>query len=592
MILPTISGGRGNTVRENTVTSGNGQNQRPPPQGWRNYQYASVSSEEDSNLETRYSESDSRPPRTDSQQSFDSHPPYVQRQRQASRTPGGSTFSPERGRTPSSQGDQNQQSQSPNHSRSRSTSDHYGPQMQSFPSMQSLSSQSSRHDHLGSMDSTYLYPPSSMYSLSAEQLRETSRQTSPTPARKPLPPSEPAAWYCDVCVQPKSATQARFHCTVCNDYDLCVKCHMEGQVNKSHSTGHKLLSISMRHTIHVGAITPCYDNVTPQFSPPRTQVNWTHEGENRWLHLRNSPSHGRYIVRRLSPGAYRMQLVIKFKFSDHVDMDTFRRAKEIGFGEIKIASGSPLNTSIFLNQQRTEDATLPQQLFGADASRTADLMVPDHVVNPMEHWELVFDLYPTTVYIGMEHGVNPANAILGVLLQWSNVLEFQSSENPVLIMSLDQILYVLKALKLVEQNTYTLFRLDELLEYDEPPRHSTPLPTPSQNSVAARTTTATATAPTTTATATGDDDDDDDDDDNDVTLQEITDAAQLLVKKGYPVTSDNLAGVIATTREIETGIQTMLLLGQIQQIRERQRRAQQQADTVKELLLLGWLLSD
>jgi hypothetical protein len=572
-----MGAGRYGGLAQTGWVNGNGRYQAPPPRGWGNYQYPSVSNNEDSYSESSYSDFETRPPTNASQESFNMDPSsYVQGQRQAAQQS-------QRGRTPTPQRGPSGQAQFPNHT--RSSPGHYGPQMQIFPSMQSLSSQSSRDDLLGAMDSPFLDPSS------ATQPRETNRKTSPTPARKPLPPSEPAAWYCDVCTEGKSATQARFHCTVCHDYDLCVQCHMEEYTSKDHRTSHKLLSISMKHTVQVDAITPCHDNVTPQFSPPRTQENWTEEGENRWLHLRNSPSHARFIVRRLSRGAYLMHLVIKFKFSDHVDMDTFKRAKEIGFGKLKIATGSPLKTSMFLNEQRTEDATLPQQLFGFDRSTNFELTIPDNVTNPMQPWVLAFDTSSTTTYIGMESGVNPSNAILGILLQWSEVVEFQANDNPILIMTLNEIMYVLNAFPSVWQNTYAACRMDELLEYDEPPPPPPPLPNPKAAAAPPTRPQATVAEKTTAADA---------DDDDGVTLQEIADAAQLLEENGHPITSDNLLKIIAATRKVKTEIQTALLLRQMQQIRERQRReqelrqrrAQQQAQAAGELLLLSWLLSD
>ena len=134
--------------------------------------------------------------------------------------------------------------------------------------------------------------------------------------------------------------------------------------------------------------------------------------------------------------------------------------------------------------------------------------------------------------------------------------------------------------------------MDELLEYDEPPKPQ-PLPAPKPAPPTRQPKNAGAASSTTAA-------DNDDDDDNGVTLQELTDAAESLKRNGHPITSENLLKMIAATREAKSELQTALLLGQILQLRERQRReqelrqrrAQQQAQAAGELLLLSWLFSD
>jgi hypothetical protein len=86
------------------------------------------------------------------------------------------------------------------------------------------------------------------------------------------------------------------------------------------------MSISKTHNLKFNDITPA--NVIPEESPARTLPNWTVDNEDRrWLHLRNSPAHERYIVHGMSPGAYLVQIVIKFKFSDFVSTATLNQLK-------------------------------------------------------------------------------------------------------------------------------------------------------------------------------------------------------------------------------------------------------------------------
>jgi len=131
--------------------------------------------------------------------------------------------------------------------------------------------------------------------------------------------------------------------------------------------------------------------------------------------------------------------------------------------------------------------------------------------------------------------------------------------------------------------------MDELLEYDEPPQQALTSPPPAPQPVTV------AQQHPQFSIANGSDDDDDDDH---ITLQELYDAAQILVENNKEITTENMLTIITATRHVKTEFQSALLLRRMQQVLQqrqerelRERRAAQQAQAAGELLLLNWLLN-
>jgi len=426
--------------------NGNDGHRMPPP--WGRYQPPSVSDPEDEYSASHYGSFESRPSTNASQESFNRQYPPTQTQWQGTPPPPRPPFTPDQGQSQKSQRDRSVSNgnrptppQSPFPQGMQFPSRSHRSQSQEPSSNRSTSFQSSQDTSLGLTDSRFLHPSRSSYSLNGAQLAETNRRISPPPAKKPVPQVDPAAWTCDVCMTGVSAKQPRFHCTVCHDYDQCLNCHQKEATSEGHLRSHKIISISMRHEISFHDLVAAHNNVTPDFSPPRLLPNWTvdENTDRRWLHVRNSPSHARFIAQSVPKGAYLVQLVFKFKLSEHVKPDAFKELKHVGLGQLRIALGSPLRTSVFLNQTKTEDRTLGKQLFGSDFGGDFKLTIPADVKDPKESWEGTYDLSHAPVYIGMNARVNTTSAVFGVVLQWSEVQEFDGNENPVLLMTLDEI---------------------------------------------------------------------------------------------------------------------------------------------------------
>ncbi|PQE32076.1 ubiquitin-ligase protein [Rutstroemia sp. NJR-2017a WRK4] len=404
----------------------------------------------------------------------------------------------------------------------------------------------------GATRSRFLRPEASTYSLSQEQLTETNRNTGHT-QRKPVPSSsnsspppslqaEDLAYICDACLKGFDAKTPRFRCTVCDDYDLCPGCYQEDRTSKGHSTKHKVMSINKTHELKFNDITPA--NVIPEKSPPCTLPNWTVDNEDRrWLHLRDSPYHERYIVHGMSPGAYMVQVVITFKFSEFVTTATLNQLRKESLGEIKVTLGAPVDVKEFFSDQKngvTKD-NLAGELLSSGRQFTSTLKLPDEVTNPNQTWSMVFDYSKTPIHIGTKSDANNTYATLGALLQWSSVRKFTTNDNPILLCAVEYM------------------RMDELLEYDEPPPPvsmasiSQPRGSDSsRNSVA------------------------DNDDDDHVTLEELLDATKILVDNDKAVTPENLLTIVMATREVQNEFQKALLLRHIQRVQQQQRLETQQ----------------
>jgi hypothetical protein len=114
-----------------------------------------------------------------------------------------------------------------------------------------------------------------------------------------------------------------------------------------------------------------------------------------------------------------MMFRMKFKLSEHIGTNTFNQLKELGLGKLKIAPGSPFRTPVFLNEPKTDDNALAEQLFSSECGGTFELQIPDDVKGPKESWGYHFDLSNTPVYIGMDARTNTTPSIAGIILQWS-----------------------------------------------------------------------------------------------------------------------------------------------------------------------------
>jgi hypothetical protein len=148
--------------------------------------------------------------------------------------------------------------------------------------------------------------------------------------------------------------------------------------------------------------------------------------------------------------------------------------------------------------------------------------------------------------------------------------------------------------------------MNELLEYTAPPPLP-PAPSPRPTTRSPQRPPALPVAPPPSSTAT-DDSDSDTTSTGQVTLSELLSAASYLECNNYAITSDNLLKVIAARREIEVEntVNTLVLMAQINAIRERQRREERERmlreremerqeevnKTVGQLLFLSWLMSE
>jgi len=85
---------------------------------------------------------------------------------------------------------------------------------------------------------------------------------------------------CDGC-RAEEFSGIRFHCTECDNFDLCPKCHAEGAEPGSHSSSHKMLAIEpcteavLRERLQSFLDTPCFQ--------PGDLVQWKSGLKNKRL---------------------------------------------------------------------------------------------------------------------------------------------------------------------------------------------------------------------------------------------------------------------------------------------------------------------
>lgn len=327
-----------------------------------------------------------------------------------------------RGRSPPAQQQRNRaasnDSRQWNPQRTQNMNGHDRSQSADFPNSNVAQNHPSREANTSAVRSPYLQPRTSGYSLNWTQLEETNRNTSPAareavlaspaigepnPVPAPEVNLEEVSFSCDVCLKDYGLKDSRFHCTICEDYDLCQTCYQRESTSKGHNIQHKMTPISESHHFTFGDITPA--NIIAEVSPPRKLANWTIDQlERRWSHLRENPAQERFIIQGVSKGAYLIQLRMQFKFSEFISVATMNSLKSNGtsLGELKVIVGSPIDTKVFFADPKatTEAGSLSSQLFASGRVITFDLKTPADLTNPMQAWEQHFDFTSIPIFIG------------------------------------------------------------------------------------------------------------------------------------------------------------------------------------------------
>lgn len=117
---------------------------------------------------------------------------------------------------------------------------------------------------------------------------------------------------------------------------------------------------------------------------------------------------------------------MNFFISKEVSPAVFDELKKKGLGKLRVAVGTPIDNRVFFRAQRKEDETLPGELFESGTYEDYLLKIPEEATASGQGWVQEVDL----------PGVVHAQRVMGILLQWSDVQEFQNLEDPVLTIAI------------------------------------------------------------------------------------------------------------------------------------------------------------
>lgn len=283
----------------------------------------------------------------------------------------------------------------------------------------------------------------------------SSHTTAPT-----IPPKQPEILVpddddgesatCDACLCAIKCSDARIQCTVCYDYDLCIKCFQAGKETKNHKSTHKLSHVLNTALIRTEDLIPAKEAINPELNADKTRVNWSisdtkdeNTGEMksyRFVHTYDADSHARFLT-SARPGHYAISVVLLVKVAADLDAAGLKQLQESGAGFLRVSLGTvKVKKDFFGTPLGTEDA------FNSAALTKESL--PHRLLN--HYW---WDVIPITVdtpylhvqsdaLLNIEGDESGSPTDLGLILQWSGCHAFASSNNPVISFSIEHIRFV------------------------------------------------------------------------------------------------------------------------------------------------------
>lgn len=246
-----------------------------------------------------------------------------------------------------------------------------------------------------------------------------------------------SGWICDTCRITIPLSLARVHCLQCEDYDLCTDCFRAGLSSKEHRVEHHVRHIIKSYRLrqeNKDLITPG-EFVHPYISPGRSQPNWSIEGDLRWHNLHNYNNHARFLSSHVQSGHYLVTFVLEFKLSPIITESRNALPAERSIGTLRLAAGTISTKQRFFRDKYVEDGSLINKLF-------TRVSYNDYSITTGGMVSVELDSF---LHIGSN---TSETTEIGFLMQWSDVLSFVGSDEPVIKMSLVEV------------------KLEDLLEYE------------------------------------------------------------------------------------------------------------------------------
>jgi hypothetical protein len=233
-------------------------------------------------------------------------------------------------------------------------------------------------------------------------------------------------------------------CTVCDDYDLCLKCYQSGKKDKDHQLNHKVSLIRATRSLEPENLTQANEAVNPQVSNPSNpqRVNWVvsetkdpTSGElkaSMTLRLFSGNSHARFIS-DIRCGHYAVWMYLDFKFSVNLSPESIQG----GNGSMRVSIGHVRSQREFRRTKYAEDEvvvssppadSLPRKLFHNFTSQVFKMPIGDI------RYCICFD---TLLHMPGDSDSLPD---IGVILQWSGAREFSRTDPEAVVeVSIDNI---------------------------------------------------------------------------------------------------------------------------------------------------------
>jgi hypothetical protein len=372
---------------------------------------------------------------------------------------------------------------------------------------------------------------------------------------------------CDGCLNSIFCSQPRVQCTECYDYDLCISCFQSSRTSKKHKISHKISHVVSTQRLCQEELIPPRDGVNPQYNPDKTKTYWDivtlatnptmNGGETRhcrMIHLHGNDSHARFLT-SARPGHFAIVVCLELHISSFLSKADRETLQETGAGWLRVSLGTLHNKKDFYTGRYREDKfdslvmtndSLPVKLLKDSWYEVVRIPVDQQII------QIVSD-----AVISVE-GPQGSLADLGLILQWSGVSAFESRNEAVVVMNIDNIRYIHcthgRSILLICGN-----RLDDLLDYNEPLIRA-PLPNaPKQAPVSSP-------APATAAPAAPTAEDSDDEETEEISL------------------ADWIAAMAQIQQEVQDARQRAILVEALRQRAEQEDREKYEA-ILKALLL-------
>jgi hypothetical protein len=243
----------------------------------------------------------------------------------------------------------------------------------------------------------------------------------------------------------------RVQCTVCYDYDLCIKCFQAGKETKNHKNTHKLSHILSTALITTDDLVPAKETVNPEFSPDLTRTNWSISDVRpdpardevksyRSLHLYDSDSHARFLT-AVKPGHYAISVMLFVKLAEDINAVDKKQLQDAGAGFLRVSLGT-------LKAKREFFGTPLGREDKFDSTALTKECLPQKLLNHY-WWDVVrigvdqgYMHLQSDELLNIEGDESGALIDLGLILQWSGCPAFSTSNEPVVSISVSHIRFV------------------------------------------------------------------------------------------------------------------------------------------------------